>query len=130
MRRAALLAAAFLTAACAGPRPCTQTLCPSRLSGSYEVKGWSGTVSVSPEVPKPPVASDSQVSVLDGQADFTNGATTLSASAGTSFKFSVSSRAAASIEVSTGSVEVRLSSSSSAPTTVTPGTPYFLPAAR
>jgi len=129
MRRAALLAAAFLTTACAGPRPCTQTLCPSRLTGSYEVKGWSGTVTVSPNVPKPPVASDSQISILDGQADFTNGAATVSAAGGTSFKFSVSSRAAASIEVSSGSVEVRLSSSS-APTIVAPGTPYLLPAAR
>lgn len=129
MRARAFLAAAFLTAACAGPRPCTQTLCPAKLAGSYEVRGWSGTVSVSADVPKPPVPSDSEVAVLTGEAEFTNGKTTLRAGAGTSFRYSVSTRAVSEIAVSSGSVSVFLSSAAAA-MTVVPGAPYRLPLAK
>ncbi|OGR92660.1 MAG: hypothetical protein A2V88_16480 [Elusimicrobia bacterium RBG_16_66_12] len=136
MRTWACLAATFLTAACAGPRPCTQSLCPANLAGgssataaTYEVRGWSGTVTISPDVPKPPVPSDSEVSVLTGEAEFTNGQTTLRAGAGTSFRYSVSTRAVSEIEVSSGSVTI-LTSSAAIPTTVLPGAPYTLPRAR
>ena len=128
MRPRAFLAAALLTAACAGPRPCTRTLCPAISAGSYEIRGWSGTVAVSPDVPRPPVPSDSEVAILTGEAEFTNGKTTVRASEGTTFRFTVSTRAVSSIEVSSGSVSV-LISSSAVPTTVLPGAPYFLPVA-
>lgn len=128
MRALALLAATLLTAACAGPRPCTQTLCPANLAGTYEVRGWSGTVTVSPDVPKPPVPSDSEISILSGEAEFVNGKTTLRAGAGTSFRYAVSTRAYSEIEVSSGSVIVLLSSA--AATTVVPGAPYRLPLAK
>lgn len=129
MRIRALLAATIMTAACAAPRPCTRTLCPAKLSGSYEIRGWNGTVTVSPDVPKPPVPSDSEVSILTGEAEFTHGKTTLRAGAGTSFRFSVSTRAVSSLEVSSGSVSVFLSSAAAA-TTVVPGAPYQLPLAK
>lgn len=129
MRPRALLAAALLTAGCAGPRPCTRTLCLARLAGSYEVRGWSGAVTVSPDVPKPPVPSDSDVSIVTGEAEFANGKTTLRAGAGTSFRYSVSTRAVSSIEVSSGSVSV-LVSSAAVPTTVLPGAPSLLPVAK
>lgn len=127
MRRASLLAAVLLSG-CAGPRPCTRTLCPARLAGSYEVRGWSGTLTISPDAPQPPVPSDSEVSVLTGEAEFTHGQATLKASAGAAFRFMVSTGAVASLEVSSGSVTV-LISSAAAPAAVLPGAPYFLPAA-
>jgi len=129
MRIRAFLAATLLTAACAAPRPCTRTLCPAKSDGTYELRGWSGTVTVSPDVPKPPVPSDSEVTILSGEAEFTNGQTTVRALAGTTFRFAVSTRAVASIEVSSGSVSV-LVSSSAVPTTVLAGAPYQLPLAK
>lgn len=129
MRAWACLAATLLTAACAGPRPCTRSLCPAKLSGSYEIRGWNGTVTVSPEVPMPPVPSDSEVTILTGEAEFTHGKTTLRAGAGTSFRFSVSTRAVSELEVSLGSVSVMVSSAA-VPMTVLPGVPYPLPAAK
>lgn len=129
MRARAFLAAALLTSACAGPRPCTQTLCPARLAGSYEVRGWSGTIAVSPDTPKPPVPSDANVTVLTGEAEFINGKATLRAVAGTAFRYSVSTRAVSSIDVSSGSVSVFLSSTA-VPVSVLPGAPYLLPRAK
>jgi len=99
------------------------------MTGSYEVRGWSGAVSVTPDVPKPPVTSDSEVAVLTGAAEFTNGKATVRASAGATFRFMVSTRAAASIEVSAGAVTV-IVSSAAVPTTVLPGAPYLLPVAK
>lgn len=129
MRAWACLAATLLTAACAGPRPCTRSLCPAKLSGSYEIRGWNGTVTVSPEVPMPPVPSDSEVTILTGEAEFTHGKTTLRAGAGTSFRYSVSTRAVSEISVSSGSMTI-LTSSAAVPATVLPGAPYTLPRAR
>ena len=129
MRIRIFLAATLLTAACAGPRPCTRTLCPAESTGSYEIRGWSGAVAVSPGAPKPPVPSDSEISILTGEAEFTNGKTTVRALEGTTFRFAVSTRAVASIEVSTGSVSVFLSSAAAA-TTVLPGAQYQLPLAK
>jgi hypothetical protein len=40
MRRL-LLAAAVVSAACAGPRPCTQALCPIGEQGGYRIRGWN-----------------------------------------------------------------------------------------
>lgn len=128
MRPQAFLAA-LLLAGCAGPRPCTQTLCLSKLEGSYEVRGWSGAVTVTPEAPRPPVASDSDVSILSGEAEFINGRASMKAAAGTTFRFSVSTRTAAFIEVSSGTVAV-IVSSAVAPTNVRPGGPYSLPVAK
>lgn len=127
MSRASLLAAVLLTG-CAGPRPCTRTLCPARLAGSYEVRGWSGTLTITPDVPQPPVPSDSEVSILTGEAEFTHGKATMKTSAGTTFRFMVSTSAAASLEVSSGCVSV-LVSSASAPAPILPGALYLLPAA-
>ncbi|HAZ08095.1 MAG TPA: hypothetical protein DCZ01_06145 [Elusimicrobia bacterium] len=127
MSRASLLAAVLLTG-CAGPRPCTRTLCPARLAGSYEVRGWSGTLTIAPDMPQPPVPSDSEVSVRTGEAEFTHGQATLKASAGTAFRFMVSTRSVASLEVSSGCVTV-LVSSMTAPASVLPGALYLLPAA-
>ena len=126
--RSILLAGLALLSACAGPKPCTLTLCVAKLDGTLELSGWSGTVRETADSPKPPVMSDSTVTMLYGTADFVNGKTRVTAGEGSSFKFFVSTRSAASIEVSSGSVTVALSSG--APISLTPGTPYLLPKSR
>jgi hypothetical protein len=120
-----LAAATLLLAACAGPKPCTRTLCVSKLEGTMELSAWSGSVRASADTPKPPVVSDTKVTMVYGAAEFVNGSTRVTASEGSVFTFSVSTRAIPSIEVSSGSVTVMLSTG--APTAVASGVPYFLP---
>lgn len=120
-----LLAGLVLLAACAGPKPCTRTLCVTKLDGTMEFAGWSGRVRATAESPKPPVVSDTTVTMVSGTAEFVNGKTRVSAAEGSSFKFSVSTRAVSSIEVSSGSVTVTLSTG--APVALAPGAPYDLP---
>ncbi len=124
MRRL-LLAGLVLLAACAGPKPCTRTLCVTKLDGTLELTGWNASVRATADSPKPPVVSDTAVTIVEGTAEFINGKTRVSATAGSSFKFSVSTRAVASIEVSSGSVTVTLSTG--APLALSVGTPYSLP---
>ncbi len=129
MRRLAGLAV-LLLCACAGPRPCTQALCPLPSSGaSYRVDGWSGSVTVSPGDPPVPIVSDARVEVLSGSAEFANGAARVSAPAGSAFRFEISAPPAPPtpvITVSSGSVSVRLSSAAAAET-VPAGSAFFLP---
>jgi hypothetical protein len=120
-----LLAGLALLAACAGPKPCTRTLCVTKLDGTMELAGWKKTVRVAPENPKPPVMSDATVTMIQGTAEFVNGKTKVAASEGSSFKFVVSTRAVSTIEVSSGSVVVSLSTG--APVTLVPGAPFALP---
>ena len=122
MRLAAF--ALLILSACAGPRPCTQTLCVARLEGTLELRGWNATVRATSTTPKPPVPSDSEVTMVYGSADFINGKTRVFASEGSVFKFSVSTASIASIEVSSGSVMVSISSAS--PVSLTPGSPFLL----
>ncbi len=122
MRKA--LAAVLLLSACAGPKPCTRTLCVARLDGAMEMRGWSGTVRATTDTPKPPVPSDSEVTIINGSADFTNGKTKISAAEGSVFRFVVSTTAT-SIDVSAGLVTVSVSSA--APMALTPGSPFLLP---
>lgn len=124
MRRP-LLAALVLLAACAGPKPCTRSLCVTRLDGTMELAGWNDTVRASSESPKPPVLSDATVTMVQGTAEFRHGKTTVAAAEGAAFKFTVSTRAVSMIEVSTGSVFVTLSTGT--PVTLVPGVPYALP---
>lgn len=126
--RLAPLAALVLLAACAGPKPCTRALCVTRLDGTMELRGWKGRFVADAQSPKPPVMSDATVTILAGTAEFRNGKTRVAAAEGASFKFTVSTRAVSSIEVSTGSVVVQLSTG--APVALVPGTPYYLPKAR
>jgi len=123
--RFAFLAGLLLLAACAGPKPCTRTLCVTKLDGTMDLAGWSSRVTATADSPKPPVLSDTTVTMVYGSAQFRNGKTVVSASEGSSFKFTVSTRAVAEIEVSTGVVTVALSSG--APVALTPGAPYRLP---
>ncbi|MCR4296623.1 MAG: hypothetical protein NUW21_13915, partial [Elusimicrobia bacterium] len=109
MRRALIPAALLLLAACAGPKPCTRTLCVTKLDGTMDLAGWAGGVRATSESPKPPVMSDSTVTMIYGTAEFRNGKTVVTASEGSSFKFTVSTRAVSSIEVSSGTVMVQLS---------------------
>ena len=127
MRRL-LFAAAVLSAACSGPRPCTQALCPSRQDGSYRISGWNKSVVVPPGAPPIPIVSDATVEVLDGRVEFVNARAFVRADGGSSFRFSVSTDSArtASIAVSSGVVSVALSSAA-APSYVTPGSTYLLP---
>lgn len=120
-----LLAGLLLLAACAGPKPCTRTLCVTKLDGTMELAGWNATVKATSDSPKPPVMSDTTVTMTFGSAEFRNGKTRVTASEGSSFKFTVSTRAVAAIDVSSGSVTVSLSSG--APVALTPGVPYNLP---
>ena len=119
-----LLAAVLLLSACAGPKPCTRTLCVERLDGAMELRGWSGSLRVTADTPKPPVPSDSEVTIVNGSADFVNGKSRISAAEGSVFRFVVSTTAT-SIDVSAGSVTVSVSSA--APVALTPGAPYLLP---
>jgi uncharacterized cupin superfamily protein len=123
-----LLAGLVLLAACAGPKPCTRTLCVTKLDGTMELAGWSGSVRATTESPKPPVVSDTTVTMVYGTAEFVNGKTRVTATEGSSFKFSVSTRTVSSIEVSSGSVTVTLSTGT--PVTLAPGAPFFLPKPR
>jgi hypothetical protein len=130
MRRLLLAAAALSSAACFAPRPCTQALCPSKLEGSYRVTGWNRVVSSGSGAPSIPIVSDSSVDVTDGTVEFTNGKSVIKASAGSSFRFEVSTASAhaASLFVTAGSVTVALSSAAVAAPVPT-GVPYLLPAA-
>jgi len=127
MRRALPLVLVLL-AACAGPKPCTRSLCVTKLDGTMELAGWKDTVRATSDSPKPPVLSDATVTMVYGTAEFRHGKTRVTASEGSSFKFTVSTRAVSSIEVSSGSVVVQLSTG--APVALVPGTPYALPKAR
>ena len=131
MRRLLLAAAVLSAAACASPAPCTQALCPTRADGSYRVGGWDKTVTVAPGQPALPVVSDSSVDVLDGSVEFMNRQAVVRASAGSSFRFTVSTQAAhvASIAVSSGEVAVALSSGAAA-SPVAPGSVYPLPSGK
>ena len=123
--RLSLLAAVLLLAACAGPKPCTRTLCVAKLDGTMRLDGWNRSVTSTAQSPKPPVMSDATVTMVYGTADFLNGKTRVVASEGSSFKFSVSTRAIPSIEVSSGTVTVELSSG--APVALSVGAPFYLP---
>ncbi len=120
-----LLGSLLLLAACAGPKPCTRTLCVTKLEGTVELAGWSGSVRESAVTPKPPVVSDTAVTVVNGTAEFINGTTRVTAAEGSSFKFSVSTRAVSAIEVSSGAVTIALPAGS--PFTLTAGSHYDLP---
>ena len=120
-----LLAVLALLSACAGPNPCTRTLCVDKLDGTMQLSGWSGSINESAGTPKAPVMADSTVTMLDGTAEFVNGKTRVAAAEGSSFKFFVSTRAVASIEVSSGTVTVSVASG--APVALAPGAPYYLP---
>ena len=125
MRRA-LTAAVLLLSACAGPKPCTRTLCVSRLDGTMETRAWSGAARVTPTDPKPPVPSDSDVTMVFGSADFTNGRAKVTAEEGAAFRFSYSTTTVPSIAVTAGNVFVVLSSG--APSRPIPaGTTFELP---
>ena len=126
--RKPLLAGIILLVACAGPKPCTRTLCVSKLDGTMELSAWSGSVRASADTPKPPVVSDTKVTMVYGTAEFVNGTTRVTATEGSVFTFTVSTRAIPSIEVSSGSVTVMLSTG--APSAVPPGAPYLLPKPR
>ncbi len=115
----------FLLAACAGPKPCTRSLCVTKLDGTMDLAGWNETVRATSESPKPPVLSDAAVTMLYGTAEFRHGRTKVVAEEGSSFKFTVSTRAVSSIEVSSGTVLVQLSTG--APVALAPGAPYRLP---
>jgi hypothetical protein len=123
--RSAAFAALLLLAACAGPKPCTRALCVSKLEGTMDLSGWSGSVRETSDSPQPPVVSDTQVTMVFGTAEFVNGKTRVIAAEGSSFKFAVSTRAVSSIDVSSGSVTVALSTA--APFVLGPGQPYALP---
>lgn len=115
----------LLLAACAGPKPCTRTLCVAKLDGTMDLAGWNDTVRANSESAQPPVMSGATVTMIEGTAEFRNGKTTVVAEEGSSFKFSVSTRSVSSIEVSSGSVTVQLSTG--APVALLPGAPYNLP---
>lgn len=117
--------AVLLLAACAGPKPCTRTLCVDKLDGTMRLEGWNRSVTATATSPQPPVMSDSTVTMVYGTAQFHQGKTKVVASEGASFKFTLSTRAVSAIELSTGSVTVSLSSG--APVALTPGAPYYLP---
>ena len=118
------LAAIALAAACAGPRPCTQALCPTSYA-SYRVTGWNRSVTVSSGTPAIPIVSDSAVDVIGGEAQFVNGKSVVTASAGTTFTYLVSSSAVSSIVLSSGSMTVAIDSAPAA--SVPLGAATFLP---
>jgi hypothetical protein len=115
--------------ACAAPAPCTQDLCPSRVAGSYRVAGWQGAIVVSSGAPIVPIVSDSRVEVLDGSVEFSLGAARLDAPAGAAFRYELRpppKHPTPAVDVSSGSITVRLSSAA-APVTVSAGSSYVLP---
>lgn len=121
--------ALLLLAACAGPQPCTRTLCVVKLDGTIETSAWSGTVISTADSPHPPVPTDAEVRVKYGSAEFRNGRSRIAASEGAAFRFTVSTRAVAVIDVSNGPVTV-IVSSGSAPVEILPGTSFTLPKPR
>ena len=62
MRRV-LLAGFVLLASCAGPKPCTRTLCVTKLEGALELTGWNASVRATAASPKPPVVSYTAVKI-------------------------------------------------------------------
>ncbi|HEX4048812.1 MAG TPA: hypothetical protein VH309_13295 [Elusimicrobiota bacterium] len=127
MRRL-LFAAAVLCAACAGPKPCTMALCPSKVDGAYRVSGWTSSVTVTPGTPAIPIVPFADVDVLSGRVQFVNRRAVVTASEGAQFRFSVSTAAVPvpSILVSSGEVSVALSSTSE-PSPVALGEPFLFP---
>ncbi len=119
-----ILGVFLLLAACAGPKPCTRTLCVDTLDGTMRLDGWNRSVTATATSPKPPVMSDSTVTMVYGTAQFHQGKTVVVASEGSSFKFELSTRAVSSIAVSSGSVTVSVDSAT--PVALTPGAPYYL----
>jgi hypothetical protein len=87
--------------------------------------GWEGAVVSTSQSPKAPVVNDAVVTMVYGSAAFVNGNTLVRAQEGSSFKFTVSTRAAAAIEVSSGTVTVTPYRGTEA--LVPPGVPYALP---
>jgi hypothetical protein len=136
MRRLALAASILAAAACAGPRPCTQALCPLDYKGAstYRVEGWTGSVTVSSGTPALPIVSDSLVAALSGETDFVNAKAVIKASEGSSFRFVVSSGTlhVPSLIAISGDVTVALSTAPGSPPaqTLTPGAAFFLPASK
>lgn len=128
MRYLGLLAVLAAASSCFAPRPCTRSLCVQRLDGTMEVSGWSGTRKDVSDGPKPPVMSDSSVKMVFGRAEFLNGTTRVAAEEGSAFTFTVSTRALASISVTSGVVTVATSSGPAA--AVAPGTSVVLPKAK
>jgi hypothetical protein len=116
---------AVLLAACAGPKPCTRTLCVAKLDGTMRLDGWNASVTANATSPQPPVMNDSTVTILSGTAEFSNGKTRVSAGEGSAFKFTVSTRSVPSLEVSSGTVVVFLTTG--APVALGPGSSYSLP---
>lgn len=90
-----------------------------------DLTSWNGSVRATAESPKPPVLSDTTVTMVYGTAEFRQGKTAIAAAEGAEFKFTVSTRAISSIEVSSGTVSVTLSTGTSL--TLAPGVPYALP---
>lgn len=123
--RAAFLAALALSAACAGPKPCTRTLCAARLDGTVSAAGWEGAIVSSSASPQPPVVDNAVVTVEGGPAAFVNGRTLVRAQAGSVFVFTVSTASIPAIEVSSGVVTV--APFRGAETIIVPGSPYALP---
>ncbi|MEK7390132.1 MAG: hypothetical protein AAB036_10585 [Elusimicrobiota bacterium] len=117
----------LLMTACAARRPCTRTLCVTRLEGTLELSGWQTRVRANSRSPRPPIPSDSEIALLEGSADFMNGDTKISASEGSVFRFSVSTAALASIDVSTG--QVTIAPAATAPVKLAPGARFVLPQA-
>ena len=90
-----------------------------------ELAGWTGSVRATADSPKPPVMSDTVVTMIHGTAEMRNGKMKVTATEGSTFKFAVSTRAVSSIEVLSGSVTI--SRSSGTIETLAPGTTYYLP---
>jgi hypothetical protein len=130
MRRLLLAAALLCAGACRSPAPCTQALCPLHFDGNYRVSGWDKSVTVSPGQPALPVVSDSTVDVLSGRVEFVNRRAVVRASQGASFRFEVSTAPVpvSAVTLLSGAASVALSSTA-APSPLTPGVPYSLPAA-
>ena len=123
-----LLLAAVLASACAAPRPCTRTLCVTKLDGTMEQNGWSGSLRATSDSPKPPVMNGSDVRMVYGTAEMLHGKTKVTASEGSSFKFWVSTRAVATIEVVSGPIAV--APEKGQPVSLEAGQLYTLPKAK
>ncbi len=129
MRRLVCALAAF-AAACATPSPCTRALCPTRVDGTYLLRGWKGTVLVTPTVPPAPVISDVEVQVLSGNLEFVNNTALVRASAGALFHIEVSTQAEPTPMLFVSSGPVSVAQRSGDPFHfVTPGQVWALPRA-
>ena len=126
MRR---LLALLLLAGCAAPRPCTKALCVERLDGTMETKSWSGTVVATSATPVPPVPSDAEVTMRYGSAEFRRAQSRVRAEEGSAFRFTISTRAVASLAVTSGVVTV-VPSTGAAAVTVAPGSTFEFPKPR